>query len=104
MRRGVPATGAAGRVRRLVARATRRGDGGIAATVGPETLDPGAFLARARGVGNRLEVELDGGDVLRAAGAGAGRWPTALAVVSDLSRAAGARSATAAQGRPARVA
>jgi homoserine dehydrogenase len=83
-------------VRRLVARATSHDDGSFEATVRTEHLEPADFLAGARGVGNRLEVELESGQVLRATGAGAGRWPTALAVLSDLASAATARSGVSA--------
>jgi homoserine dehydrogenase len=93
------------RVRRLVAGAAVRGDGSLEARVGPELLEPSDFLAGACGVGNRLEVELQSGQVLRATGAGAGRWPTALAVLADLTEAATARSALApASAQSARVA
>lgn len=74
---------ASGQVIRLVARAERTASG-LSAGVRPEALEPGDFLAGARGVGNRLEIELQTGEFVRATGAGAGRWPTALAVLSDL--------------------
>ena len=72
-----------GQVIRLVARAERTASG-LLAEVRPEAVAPGTFLAGARGVGNRLEIKLRTGELIRATGAGAGRWPTALAVMSDL--------------------
>jgi homoserine dehydrogenase len=80
-----------GQVIRLVARA-KRTHAGLSAAVQPEALPCGEFLAGARGVGNRLEIELQTGEVVRATGAGAGRWPTALAVLADLASLSEARA------------
>jgi homoserine dehydrogenase len=68
---------------KLIARA-RRTAAGIVATVAPETPAPDSFLGRARGAENRIEIELTNGDVIELRGQGAGRWPTAVAVLADL--------------------
>ena len=72
-----------GRCTRLIARA-RLEAGVLSARVAPETLPPGTYLADTPGAENRLEIELTSGTVLRLAGQGAGRWPTAAAVLGDL--------------------
>jgi homoserine dehydrogenase len=68
---------------KLIARASRAG-GGITASVAPELPSEGSFLAEAAGPENRIEIELDGGEVVRLRGQGAGRWPTAVSVLGDL--------------------
>jgi homoserine dehydrogenase len=68
---------------KLIARG-RRTKEGIIASVAPEVPLPGSFLREAKGAENRIEIELDGGQVIRLRGQGAGRWPTALSVVADL--------------------
>ncbi len=65
---------------RLVATAER--DHG--AQVSPEWLDQSDYLAQARGAENRLEVTTRDGEVHRVAGLGAGRYPTATAILADL--------------------
>jgi hypothetical protein len=50
----------------------------------PQRLAPDDFLARTEEAGNALEVLLDGGGVVRLLAQGAGRWPTAEAVLADL--------------------
>jgi homoserine dehydrogenase len=67
----------------LIARATRTA-GGIIAQVRPETPPPSSFLGAARGAENRVEIELESGEVIRLRGQGAGRWPTAVSVLGDL--------------------
>jgi homoserine dehydrogenase len=42
------------------------------------------FLAGARGEENRVEIHTGNGDVVRLAGKGAGRWPTALSILGDV--------------------
>jgi homoserine dehydrogenase len=39
---------------------------------------------QARGPTNRLEIELEGGELIRLQGQGAGRWPTTVSVMGDL--------------------
>jgi homoserine dehydrogenase len=68
---------------KVIARATRT-RAGISATVAPEKPDPGSFLAQARGPENRLEIELESGEVIRLRGQGAGRWPTTVSMLGDL--------------------
>jgi len=72
---------------RLVA-SCERGSGGVLARVEPIVLPSSHPLARVGGAGNCLITELDDGNrhVLR--GAGAGRWPTAESVLSDVFRVA----------------
>jgi homoserine dehydrogenase len=57
---------------------------GVAASVAPEALPPWSFLGQARGPENRLEIELDTGEVIRLRGQGAGRWPTTVSIMGDL--------------------
>lgn len=56
----------------------------ITASVGPERPPPESFLGRASGPENRLEIELDGGVIIRLHAQGAGRWPTSVSVLGDL--------------------
>jgi homoserine dehydrogenase len=67
----------------LIARATRTA-GRIDAQVHPEKPPPSSFLGRARGAENRVEIELESGEIIRLRGQGAGRWPTAVSVLGDL--------------------
>jgi homoserine dehydrogenase len=64
---------------RLVASA-RRGQ----VEVRPEWLPDSYYFAHARGAENRLEVTTADGTVHRLSGLGAGRYPTATAVIADL--------------------
>lgn len=41
-------------------------------------------MGRASGPENRLEIELDGGVIIRLHAQGAGRWPTSVSVLGDL--------------------
>jgi homoserine dehydrogenase len=68
---------------RLIARA-KRTPHGIAASVAPESPSPCSFLGQARGPENRLEIELETGEVIRLRGQGAGRWPTTVSIMGDL--------------------
>jgi len=74
---------------RLVARARRwRGsehaESYVTASVAPESPLPHSFLGQARGPENRLEIELETGEVIRVRGQGAGRWPTTVSIIGDL--------------------
>jgi homoserine dehydrogenase len=58
---------------------------GIHASVAPQRPEPaGRFLSGAQGAENRIELELQSGEVIRLTGQGAGRWPTAVSVMGDL--------------------
>jgi homoserine dehydrogenase len=72
-----------GRRVRLVA-SCERGPEGLKASVQPLELPPDHPLARPRGAGNALAVELRSGEILSLEGRGAGRWPTTEAVLADL--------------------
>lgn len=74
----------AGERLRLVARCTVEDSGGVHLSVGPETLPAGDPLAAVRNEENVLVVTLLDGSEIRVEGRGAGRRPTALAVVADL--------------------
>jgi homoserine dehydrogenase len=67
----------------LIAR-VKRTQHGISASVAPESPPPHSFLGQARGPVNRLEIELESGELIRLQGQGAGRWPTAVSVMGDL--------------------
>ena len=68
---------------RLLARAKRTLHG-ITASVAPECPPPHSFLGQAGGPANRLEIELETGEVIRLRGQGAGRWPTTVSIMGDL--------------------
>jgi homoserine dehydrogenase len=68
---------------KLIARA-KRTPNGVVASVAPESPPPYSFLGLARGAENRLEIELESGEVVRLRGQGAGRWPTTVSVLGDL--------------------
>ena len=68
---------------KLIASAKRTA-AGISASVAPESPSPGSFLGQARGPENRLEIELETGEVIQLRGQGAGRWPTTVSVMGDL--------------------
>jgi homoserine dehydrogenase len=57
---------------------------GVTARVAPESPPPESFLGQARGAENRLEIELESGEVIQLRAQGAGRWPTTLSVMGDL--------------------
>jgi homoserine dehydrogenase len=68
---------------KLIGRAQRTQQG-IFASVAPERPPPESFLGQTRGPANRVEIELDTGEVIRLQGQGAGRWPTTVSVMGDL--------------------
>jgi homoserine dehydrogenase len=68
---------------KLIARATREAHG-VTTRVAPESPAPGSFLGQARGPENRLEIELETGDIIRLRAQGAGRWPTTVSMLGDL--------------------
>ena len=68
---------------KLIARARRLGQI-ITASVAPEVVPAESFLGQARGPDNRIEIELESGEVMTLCGQGAGRWPTAVSVMGDL--------------------
>ncbi|HJS21361.1 MAG TPA: homoserine dehydrogenase [Steroidobacteraceae bacterium] len=68
---------------RLVASCTTE-HGAVRAHVRPEALEARDYLAGARHEENRVEISVATGEALRLAGKGAGRWPTALAVMGDV--------------------
>jgi homoserine dehydrogenase len=72
---------------KLIARAKRTPQG-ISASVAPEFPPPHSFLGQARGPANRLEIELESGELIRLKGQGAGRLPTTVSVMGDLHEAA----------------
>ena len=74
--RGVDAIANFSEGRKLIARA-RQAQEGIAASVAPELLPESSFLGQAGGPENRIEIELEGGEVIQLRGQGAGRRPTA---------------------------
>ena len=61
--------------------------------MGLESVPEGDFLGQARGAENRAEIALEDGRVIRIRGQGAGRWPTAVAVLGDLHEIARRRRA-----------
>jgi homoserine dehydrogenase len=67
----------------LIARARQAAEL-VAVSVAPESFGPDTYLGQARGAENRVEIELESGEVLRLRGQGAGRWPTTVSVVADL--------------------
>jgi homoserine dehydrogenase len=69
---------------RLVARAERFANGRIVAEVAPRLLPLDHPMAQAQGEGNAILIETEEGKRISLAGKGAGRWPTAEAVLADL--------------------
>ena len=61
-----------------------RSEGHIRAVVKLYELPESDFLAGARAEENRAEIVTRTGEVVRLAGKGAGRWPTALSVLGDV--------------------
>ncbi len=72
-----------GRKVRLVASCERTA-AGLRASVQPFGLPPDHPFAETAGADNALLVELEGGERIRIAARGAGRWPTTEAVLADL--------------------
>ena len=68
---------------KLIASAKRTATG-ISASVAPESPPRSSFLGQARGAENRLEIELESGEVVRLRAQGAGRRPTTVSVMGDL--------------------
>jgi homoserine dehydrogenase len=68
---------------KLMGRAQRTQQG-IFASVAPERPPAESFLGQTRGPANRVEIELDTGELIRLQGQGAGRWPTTVSVMGDL--------------------
>lgn len=61
-----------------------RSEGHIRGVVKLYELPDSDFLAGARAEENRVEIVARNGEVVRLAGKGAGRWPTALSVLGDV--------------------
>jgi homoserine dehydrogenase len=68
---------------KLIARA-RRQAGLVRASVAPELVGLDTFLGQGVGAENRVEIELESGEVIALRGQGAGRRPTAVSVLADL--------------------
>jgi homoserine dehydrogenase len=79
---------------RLVACCTRE-RGTLRAFVRPQVLETSDYLAGARREENRVEITTASGATHCLAGKGAGRWPTALAVMGDVQDALAARAVNA---------
>ena len=79
---------------RLVARC-RRTATGVHAHVGTVALAPDDYLWGARAEENRIEISTTDQRCVRLRGKGAGRWPTALAVLGDVYEVLRERSAAA---------
>ena len=62
----------------------RSTEAGLEASVAPVELSADHPLANVSGVGNRLVINTASGRVWTVSGRGAGRWPTAEAVIADL--------------------
>src|SRR5690606_26427824 len=90
-----------GRIVRLVG-AARPESGRIVASSTLEALAPDHPLGAVTGAGNAVAVTLADGSTRCAAGEGAGRWPTATAVIADLLDLAELRRPTAASAAPER--
>ncbi len=81
----IAAAGQKGRSLRLVATAERPSGGGeLRLTVRPCEIDRSDFLAGARNEENRVEIFTASGKRIQLSGKGAGRWPTAVAVLGDV--------------------
>ena len=68
---------------RLVA-TLENGSGGVKACVGPQFVDRDHVFAQTRNEENCLEIHTQTGEVVYVRGKGAGRWPTAEAVMADV--------------------
>ena len=73
-----------GKVIRQVSEIRRDDKGALHASVSLQALDKDHYLAAAKGEQNRLVINLQNGQNLSLRGKGAGRWPTAEAVMADL--------------------
>jgi homoserine dehydrogenase len=61
-----------------------RSEGHVRGVVKLHELPASDFLAGARAEENRVEIVAGNGQVVRLAGKGAGRWPTALSMLGDV--------------------
>ena len=61
-----------------------RSDGHVRGVVKLQELPESDFLAGARAEQNRVEIVAGNGQIVRLAGKGAGRWPTALSILGDV--------------------
>ena len=68
---------------RLIA-SCRKTKTGLKTVIAPRLLKKDLFLANTGGEANRAYIETQDGEVIRLTGKGAGRWPTAEAVMADL--------------------
>jgi homoserine dehydrogenase len=64
--------------------ACERTEGHVRGVVKLHELPESDFLAGARAEENRVEIVAGNGQVVRLAGKGAGRWPTALSILGDV--------------------
>jgi homoserine dehydrogenase len=74
----------AGKVIRQISEIKRDEKGALSASVSLKTIAADHYLAGAKGEQNRLVIEGQSGQNLSLRGKGAGRWPTAEAVMADL--------------------
>ena len=74
----------AGKVIRQISEIKRDEKGALCASVSLQTIAADHYLAGAKGEQNRLVIEGQSGQKLVLRGKGAGRWPTAEAVMADL--------------------
>ncbi len=74
----------AGKVIRQISEIKRDDKGALKASVSLQTIDKDHYLAGAKGEQNRLIVHALEGENIHLRGKGAGRWPTAEAVMADL--------------------
>lgn len=91
---GPQAKASRGQVWRQVARAVPV-DGQITLSVRPELVPGDSFIGRTAGADNRIEFTLIDGDTVQLAGQGAGRYPTATAVMGDVQELARRRARSA---------
>jgi homoserine dehydrogenase len=73
-----------GKVIRQVSEIRRDAKGGLLASVSLKTLPSDHYLCGAKGEQNRLVIDAKDGQSVHLRGKGAGRWPTAEAVMADL--------------------
>lgn len=88
---------------RLVASGERTADG-ARLSVRPQELPLTDFLSGAKNEENRIEIRTRRGELIRLAGKGAGRWPTAVAVLGDVyAQLRDARAPSVDDAQPART-
>ncbi len=73
-----------GKIIRQISEIRRDAKGALCASVSLKTLAKDHYLAGAKGERNRLVINTDGGESICLRGKGAGRWPTAEAVMADI--------------------